>query len=428
MSTATTHPEIAAVCDLTKLRDQAEVALLHGVIEWSVAYRVDRELVDETTFGDNGVLLGGAGCPLVKEFDVYDLAVRMGMSTDSGCHYVARILEVRYRLTKIWEQVTALTVPVWKAFKVADATMNLTWEAARFIDRMLAPTLRSASFAQIERTIVHAIDLHDPDEAERRRTRAADDRCFDIHLSGRAGATDSRVDIAGTLSLEDALDLDTAIKAGATTLSDLGSEESLDVRRAMAVGEMARNQLTLHLDPDDHPSLAGRGVTLFAHLDPDTLHATLDNPGAADVLIEQIRAWCQTVGNTVTITPVIDLDTTISTHAYTPTDTLVEQVRLRDQCCVFPNCTRRARHCDLDHLIPYDHDNPDAGGPTTTENLALLCRKHHRTKTFSPWTYASPQPGVYDWTSPSGARFRVTRGHRHGRLPITNTLDDPPEP
>ncbi len=64
-------------------------------------------------------------------------------------------------------------------------------------------------------------------------------------------------------------------------------------------------------------------------------------------------------------------------------------------------------------------------GKPSTQNLALLCRKHHRAKTFSPWTYQSPEPGVYDWTSPSGLRYRVTRGRRHGRLPITTPLEEP---
>uniref|UniRef100_UPI002B267064 HNH endonuclease signature motif containing protein n=1 Tax=Nocardioides sp. TaxID=35761 RepID=UPI002B267064 len=125
---------------------------------------------------------------------------------------------------------------------------------------------------------------------------------------------------------------------------------------------------------------------------------------------------------------VIDLNEDLSTKAYVPTAKLVEQVRLRDQNCVFPNCTRRAEHCDLDHRVPFNKKDPSAGGRTTTSNLSLLCRKHHRAKTFSAWQYDSPQPGVYDWTSPSGHRFRVTRGRRHGRMPITTPLDDPPEP
>ena len=33
------------------------------------------------------------------------------------------------------------------------------------------------------------------------------------------------------------------------------------------------------------------------------------------------------------------------------------------------------------------------------------------------------ETGVYDWTTPTGTRFRVTRGRAHGRIPITTPLD-----
>ncbi|WP_323793894.1 HNH endonuclease signature motif containing protein, partial [Nocardioides sp.] len=187
-------------------------------------------------------------------------------------------------------------------------------------------------------------------------------------------------------------------------------------------------QLTLDLETGTSGDTGGRGVVIYAHIDVNSPHASLDNIGGGDVLIEQLKAWCQAAGTTVTIKPVIDLNQDLSTQAYVPTAKLVEQVRLRDQNCVFPSCTRRAEHCDLDHRIPFNKNNPSAGGKTTTSNLSLLCRKHHRAKTFSAWDYTSPAPGVYDWTSPSGARFRVTRGRRHGRMPITTPLDDPPEP
>ncbi|MGA8847893.1 MAG: HNH endonuclease signature motif containing protein, partial [Nocardioides sp.] len=78
--------------------------------------------------------------------------------------------------------------------------------------------------------------------------------------------------------------------------------------------------------------------------------------------------------------------------------------------------------------IPYNTSHPTVGGQTTTSNLSLLCRKHHRAKTFSAWTYNTPQPGVYDWTSPTGLTYRVTRARRHGRMPITTPLGPAAEP
>jgi len=79
---------------------------------------------------------------------------------------------------------------------------------------------------------------------------------------------------------------------------------------------------------------------------------------------------------------------------------------------VFPGCTRPARGCDIDHIIPW---NPDAGaehegrpqpGPTSSDNLACLCRFHHRIKTHSAWHYATTAPGVFEWTSPHGHHYR----------------------
>jgi hypothetical protein len=49
----------------------------------------------------------------------------------------------------------------------------------------------------------------------------------------------------------------------------------------------------------------------------------------------------------------------------------------------------------------------DAGPPgqTSTQNLAALCRRHHRLKTFGGWTYRRTGPASYLWTSPHGATY-----------------------
>ena len=76
-----------------------------------------------------------------------------------------------------------------------------------------------------------------------------------------------------------------------------------------------------------------------------------------------------------------------------------------------PVCSRCApalrRQCDLDHRIPYED-----GGTTTSDNLAALCRRHHRAKTHSEWSYETPEPGLYVWTSPEGHTFVADRRRR----------------
>jgi hypothetical protein len=79
---------------------------------------------------------------------------------------------------------------------------------------------------------------------------------------------------------------------------------------------------------------------------------------------------------------------------------------------VFPDCPIDARSCDLDHIETYL--DPDTGGPpgqTRADNLACLCRRHHRLKTFTAWTYHRNPDGSYTWTSPHGRTHTTWPGH-----------------
>ncbi len=117
------------------------------------------------------------------------------------------------------------------------------------------------------------------------------------------------------------------------------------------------------------------------------------------VTAEQVRTWCHNPDTEVTVTPVIDLAEQLHTDAYEVPDRLREQAALRDHTCVFPWCTRPGRSCDTDHVIPWPR------GSTATDNLAPLCRRHHRLKTHTTWTYTTLEPGSYLWSSPHGYQF-----------------------
>lgn len=56
---------------------------------------------------------------------------------------------------------------------------------------------------------------------------------------------------------------------------------------------------------------------------------------------------------------------------YRPSTALARLVRARDGHCRFPGCTTPARSCDLDHVVPSDHEAPDrAGRPSPTTSRA----------------------------------------------------------
>ena len=162
---------------------------------------------------------------------------------------------------------------------------------------------------------------------------------------------------------------------------------------------------------------------LYVHLSDEAVAGRGDAPSLGRVentrsfvSAEQIRSWCAAPGASVTVRPVIDLKEAIRVDAYEAPERLAEQVVLRDGTCVFPWCTRSARACDLDHVAPYV---PGRAAQTSSDNLAPLCRRHHRLKTLGGWRYRAERPGAYVWTSPRGHYYH--RDH-HG------TTDLAPEP
>ena len=58
----------------------------------------------------------------------------------------------------------------------------------------------------------------------------------------------------------------------------------------------------------------------------------------------------------------------------------------RDTTCVVPGCGTSSG-LEIDHIIPFAE-----GGPTTLDNLALLCHHHHFLKTFEGWTLERIDP------------------------------------
>lgn len=92
---------------------------------------------------------------------------------------------------------------------------------------------------------------------------------------------------------------------------------------------------------------------------------------------------------------------------YVPSVALAELVRLRDRTCRFPGCRHPARRCDLDHVVAW----PD--GPTTADNLAALCRHHHRLKHQTAWAVRAGPGGVLEWTGPAGQHYMTVRPPDH---------------
>jgi hypothetical protein len=78
---------------------------------------------------------------------------------------------------------------------------------------------------------------------------------------------------------------------------------------------------------------------------------------------------------------------------------------VRDGGCVFPDCDRPLAWCDAHHLRHWVN-----GGPTDLDNLALLCRAHHRAVHEGGWRLIRGPDGRFTATPPDPP---TRRSHRH---------------
>jgi hypothetical protein len=267
----------------------------------------------------------------------------------------------------------------------------------------------------LERMVEEALVRFDPETAAAHALEALEARHATItldHLLDTALAT-GRLD--AVLDVADALDLDAALSQLAGELATAGDCDPLPVRRAKALGLLARGETPMLTDRSDGTTPAGavarrrREVVLHVHLAQAALHgagdgimllSTATGHPLGPVTVEQVQDWCGAPEAAVVVKPVLDLAETLTSSGYTPSPRLREQVIERHRTCVFPHCTRPAERLDLDHIRPYA-----AGGKTETDNLAPLCRRHHRAKTHGGWIYHRLAATEYLWTSPHGYQW-----------------------
>jgi hypothetical protein len=436
---------------------EAERGKLRLAAQWCVLHPATAE-TGVATWGDTGLpgmwdhdeSLGGEGTPLVAAFTPEPFATALGVSTVTGMQLLADALDLQHRHARIWARVDALEVAPWKARKVAQATHGLSQAAAAYVDAELADRLDSCGAVLIERVVAQAIAKFHPELLRQREKRGK--AGWDVQLR-HPGAGD----FVGTSWLEatgDSMDLSRFYELvcdQAAALAALGDTDSLGARKAKALGVIADHQAQLDLiamagrsatggdsSGAGEPSGAGKPsgaeatavpvaatrrsarTTLYLHL---SLADLIADPGAAALgdrtdgalavgeveklgpaTIARIKEW---VGHSqVNVRPVLDLARTDAVDEHDPPEWMRELVILRDRHCVFPWCSRDARGCDLDHVDPYDEDGPP--GQTRPENLAPLCRRHHRCKTSGSWRYRRRPDGRYDWIGPYGRRILVT--------------------
>jgi hypothetical protein len=86
--------------------------------------------------------------------------------------------------------------------------------------------------------------------------------------------------------------------------------------------------------------------------------------------------------------------------AYAPTPAQRAATWARDRGCRFPDCTATLG-LQPHHIVHWTN-----GGITATNNLAWLCRHHHRLTHDGGWSASDNADHELEFTSPAGLRYQ----------------------
>jgi len=265
--------------------------------------------------------------------------------------------------------------------------------------------------------IINAVDAAvratDPDAARERRETAENDRRVAITALGNGMA-----EIHGNVAAATATAFDRRLSQLAKQVCP-ADPRTLDQRRADALAALTQGRpLACACGQPDCPGRAeidstacdpgGARVVINVVASEQTVYGDCDTPGYLEgygvIDAEQIRR----LANAASVLIANPLTSPVDALRYQPSAALERAVRCRDLTCRFPGCSRSAVVCDLDHTIPFNHQDPTAGGLTVLDNLKCLCRQHHRLKTFGGWRDTQLSDGTVIWTSPAGRTYRTS--------------------
>jgi hypothetical protein len=359
--------------------------------------------------------------------------LRLGGSAASNAVRTARAL-FRGPLTKTAEALCDGDISVAHASALAHGTHHLPTHTTAEAEPVLVEAARRLDPPRLRRVVDHLYQATDPDAADAQAQRRHERRGF-----WTATTVDGMVALQGLLDPE----------AGQTLLAALDplarphgadDDRSGDQRRADALVELARRnleggqlpqtggvrpQLLVTVDLDSllgRPGALGGDAGWAGPLSPEACrrlacdgaltrvlvsrqpgghrpHLEDESLGEGDELLGEgdLAAWLQTA--MALLPPILGgapsqpLDVGRASRVITPAQRAA--LAVRDGGCVVPDCDRPLAWCEGHHLIHWLE-----GGPTDLDNLALLCRAHHRAVHEGGWQLTRGPDGHFTATPP----------------------------
>jgi len=321
-----------------------------------------------------------------------DLAVSLALSEHTVRTQDSHVHALRARMPRLWEEFRDGRVCPANARTAAELVTTLPNHAA----------VRACFDAEL----VDAAQRLTPARF-RARARALRDRLCADDLAERAAAArltrgvwlEDDIDGMAVLSMRlPAADAHRAFAAIDDTARSLRSVNGETRTLAQLRADVATDLM------NGSGSSARVGVSVAVTVPVMTLLGRGDEPGTLDgygpidadtarELAGHARSFTRILVHPVS-SAVLDVDRT----SYRVPADLKRWLAVRDRTCTFPGCGRPASGSDVDHTVPWEH-----GGATRADNLAHLCRHHHRLKHQTRWSVVQKPGRRPIWTSPTGS-------------------------
>ncbi|MEP6851168.1 MAG: DUF222 domain-containing protein [bacterium] len=339
-----------------------------------------------------------------EHFVVEDVRLALRLSRTAAA---ARLDDARLVATGLPATLGLLTTGAITSRHVA-----VTCEAARRVPPDRLPDLeavadrrvREQTPAELARTLRRAVLVVDPSGAERRRTAAMGGRRLVAYPD-----EDGMANLVFTGRAEDVEAVFGRIDA-ATRLLPADDPRSVDQQRA----DMFVDAVLSGIPADGLPMQHGRRPAVEVRVDLSTLLGLDNRPGelggygpitaaaARELAGDPTGTWRRILTDPASGAP---LD--VGRRTYRPPRPLGDVVAARDRTCAFPGCAQSAGRCQLDHVLPFNRDDPDAGGATEAKNLVPLCGRHHDLKTKQHVSYRREPGGAFVWRTRTGHTYRT---------------------
>lgn len=343
-----------------------------------------------------------ARCSVPNEYGCEEVGAALGLTRRKADHDLGIALDLTERLPEVLAALGQGMIDDAKARLFSDGTAVLEADTARQVVDDLLENAEEWTTGQLRARLRKAAIEADPEDAQKRFERSVSER----RVVAEPNDEGTAALIISQCAPEDVYAATERINRIARQLKTAGEPRSIDQLRAdIALGLLNG---TFEANTED-TSGRGRGsvnitvdLTTLTRLDDSSAELAGYGPVIAEIarkttLAQQDGEWTATITHPETGQP---LHTT--TVRRRPTTTQKRQIRAQYPTCVFKGCRMPAINTDLDHTIDYAK-----GGPTTPENQAPLCRRHHLSKHRGNWKYHKLTPTLIQWTSPLGHTYHV---------------------